>query len=79
MTLRHNELRDLNIEMVNTADFTHTVKEPTVKDSDMKGEGGLKVEWSVRFLGASRVKRCSIAAFSMLMLSLMRTHLSTLF
>ena len=48
VTLRHNELRDLNIEMVKTAGFTHTVKEPTVKDSDMKGEGGLRVDWSVR-------------------------------
>ena len=77
VTLRHNELRDLNIEMVKTAGFTHTVKEPTVKDSDMKGEGGLRVDWSVS--SSIREKRCSIAAFSMLTLSLMRTHLSTLF
>jgi len=39
VTLRHNELRDLNIEMVKTAGFTHTVKEPMVKESDVKGEG----------------------------------------
>ena len=48
VTLRHNELRDLNIEMVKTAGFTHTVKEPMVKESDVKGEGGLRVDWSVR-------------------------------
>ena len=39
VTLRHNEQHDLNNEMVKTTGFRHTVKEPTVKDSDMK------VEW----------------------------------
>ena len=48
VTLRHNELRDLNIEMVKSAGFTYTVKEPSVKDSDVKGEGGLRVDWGVR-------------------------------
>ena len=48
VTLKHNKLRDLNIKMVKTAGFAHTVKEPTVKDSDLKGEGGLRVDWSVR-------------------------------
>ena len=37
--MRHNEQHDLNIEMVKTAGFTYTVKNPTVKDLDMKGEG----------------------------------------
>ena len=46
--MKHNELCDLNIEMVKTAGFTHTVKEPMVKESDVKGEGGLRVDWSVR-------------------------------
>ena len=41
--LRHNKLRDLNIEMVKTAGFTHTVKEPAVKDSGVKGEGVLEL------------------------------------
>jgi DNA modification methylase len=34
--------------MVKTAGFTHTVKEPMVKESDVKGEGGLRVDWIVR-------------------------------
>ena len=48
MTFRHNEQHELNIEMVKTTGFRHTAKEPTVKDSDLKGKGGLRVDWSVR-------------------------------
>ena len=40
VTFRHNELRDLNIELVKSAGFTQTVKEPIIKETDKKGEGG---------------------------------------
>ena len=48
VTFRHNELRDLNIELVKSAGFTQTVKEPIVKETDKNGEGGLRADWSVR-------------------------------
>ena len=50
VTFRHNELRDLNIELVKSAGFTQTqtVKEPIVKETDKNGEGGLHADWSVR-------------------------------
>jgi len=38
VSLRLNELCDVNIEMVKAIGFTHR-KKPTVKDSDMKSEG----------------------------------------
>ena len=48
VTFRHNELRDLNIELVKSAGFTQTVKEPIVKETNKNGEGGLRADWSVR-------------------------------
>ena len=33
VTFRHNELRDLNIELVKSAGFIQTVKEPIVKET----------------------------------------------
>ena len=39
VTFRHNELRDLNIELVKSAGFTQTAKEPIVKETDKKVKG----------------------------------------
>ena len=33
---------------INQTPNTTTVKEPTVKDSDVKGEGDLRLDWSMR-------------------------------
>ena len=48
VTLRHNELRDLNIDLAKTAGFRSVVKEPIIKESNVEGEGGLRADWSVR-------------------------------
>jgi len=48
VTFRHNELRDLNIELVKSAGFSQTVKEPIISDADKNGEGGLRADWGVR-------------------------------
>ena len=47
VTFRHNELRDLHIELVKSAGFSQTVKEPIVSDADKNGEGGLRADWGV--------------------------------
>ena len=48
VTFRHNELRDLHIELVKSAGFSQTVKKPIVSDADKNGEGGLRADWGVR-------------------------------
>ena len=42
VTLRHIELKVLNIKFVNLVGLTQTVKEPIMKDSDGKGKGRLR-------------------------------------
>ena len=47
VTFRHNELRDLNIQLVKSAGFSQIVKEPSISDADKNGEGGLRADWGV--------------------------------
>ena len=72
VTFRHNELRDFHIELVKSAGFSQTVKEPIASDADKKnGEGGLGADWVYQGFGNIREKRCLTVAFLMLTLSLM--------
>ena len=45
---RHNESRDLNIELLKLSGLTQITKEPIVKESNSDGEGALRVDWGVR-------------------------------
>ena len=45
---RHNESRDLNIDLLHLTGLTQTVKEPIIQEPDSDGNGGLRVDWGVR-------------------------------
>ena len=45
---RHNESRDLNIDLINLSGLTQTVKEPVLKEPNQDGNNGLRVDWGVR-------------------------------
>jgi len=45
---RHNESRDLNLDLLQLTGLTQIVKEPIVKDSDKEGKNGLRADWGVR-------------------------------
>jgi hypothetical protein len=45
---RHNECRDLNIDILKATGLSQIVREPIIKESDMSGNGGLRVDWGVR-------------------------------
>ena len=38
---RHNESRDLNIDLINLSGLTQTVKEPVLKEPNQDGNNGL--------------------------------------
>ena len=48
VTARHNESRDLNIDLIQQTGLTQTVREPILKEPDTSGKGGLRVDWGVR-------------------------------
>ena len=48
VSFRHNELRDLNIELAKAAGFNMCTKEPVIKEAGIHGEVGSCVDWSVR-------------------------------
>ena len=45
---RHNESRDLNIDMLKLTGLTQIVSEPVIKEADKSGNGGLRVDWGIR-------------------------------
>ena len=45
---RHNESRDLNIELLKLSGLTQITKEPILSESNSDGEGALRVDWGVR-------------------------------
>ena len=45
---RHNESRDLNIDMLRLTGLSQAVCEPVIKEADKSGNGGLRVDWGVR-------------------------------
>ena len=45
---RHNESRDLNLDLIHLTGLTQTVKEPVLKEPGPDGLGGLRVDWGVR-------------------------------
>jgi len=45
---RHNESRDLNIDLINLSGLTQTVKEPVLKEPNQDGNNGLRVDWGVQ-------------------------------
>ena len=45
---RHNESRDLNIDMLKMTGLSQVIREPVVKESDSDGKGGLRLDWGVR-------------------------------
>ena len=42
---RHNESRDLNLDLIHLTGLTQTVKEPVLKEPGPDGLGGLRVDW----------------------------------
>ena len=48
VSARHNESRDLNIELLKLTGLTQITKEPIVRESNSDGEGALRVDWGVR-------------------------------
>ena len=45
---RHNESRDLNLDLLSLTGLTQTVREPLIKEPDSTGENALRVDWGVR-------------------------------
>ena len=48
VSYRHNELRDLNLQLAKSAGFNMCMNEPIIRETDIHGEGGLRADWSVR-------------------------------
>ena len=45
---RHNDFRDLNIDLLTKSGLTQVIEEPVLKESCVNGEDGLRVDWSAR-------------------------------
>jgi len=45
---RHNESRDLNIDLLKMTGLSQLTREPILKESDSDGKGGLRLDWGVR-------------------------------
>ena len=63
MVERHNESRDLNLDLLSLTGLTQTVRELLIKEPDSTGENALRVDWGMRGFGSSKEKRCLIFAF----------------
>jgi len=46
--LRHNDFRDLNIDLLKKSGLTQVIEEPVLKESSVDGTDGLRVDWSAR-------------------------------
>ena len=44
----HNEMRDLNCNLLELAGLKQVTREPIVRNSDMNGENGLRADWGAR-------------------------------
>ena len=45
---RHNESRDLNLDLLSLTGLTQTVRELLIKEPDSTGENALSVDWDVQ-------------------------------
>ena len=45
---RHNDFRDLNINLLHKSGLTQITEEPVLKESSADGDDGLRVDWSAR-------------------------------
>ena len=45
---RHNESRDLNIDLLKMTGLSQLIREPILKERDSDGKGGLRLDWGVR-------------------------------
>ena len=43
---RHNDFRDLNINLFHKSGLTQKPEEPVLKESSADGDDGLRVDWS---------------------------------
>ena len=68
---RHDERRDLHIELVKSAGFSQTVKESIVGNADKNGEEDLELTGVYKGFRNIRGKLCLTVAFLMVTLSLM--------
>ena len=48
VVLRHNDFRDLNIDLLKKSGLTQVTEEPVLKESSVDGTDGLRVDWSAR-------------------------------
>ena len=48
---RHNEMRDLNCNLLELAGLKQVTREPIVRNSDMNGENGLRADWEQKVSG----------------------------
>ena len=46
--LRHNDFRDLNIDLLKKLGLTQVIEEPALKESSVDGTDGLRIDWSAR-------------------------------
>ena len=64
---RHNDFRDLNIDLLTKSGLTQVIEEPVLKESCVNGEDGLReLTGAHEVFGNLRGKHCLIAAFLML-------------
>ena len=45
---RHNDFRDLNINLLHKSGLTQITEEPVLKESSADGDDGLRVDWTAR-------------------------------
>ena len=45
---RHNDFRDLNINLLHKSGLTQVTEQPVHKESSADGDDGLRVDWSAR-------------------------------
>ena len=53
---RHNESRDLNIDLLKMTGLSKLTREPILKESDSDGKGGLSLDWGSEASGNFRGK-----------------------
>ena len=70
MLVRHNESRDLNIDLLKMTGLSQLIREAILKVSDSDGKGGLRLDWGSEVSGNFRGKHHLISVLLMPMLPL---------
>ena len=77
---RHNEMRDLNCNLLELAGLKQVTREPIVRNSDMNGENGLRADWGARgFWDAQQMALFDVCIFNPESSSMVNLTLETLF